>query len=198
MNCEDALPLLHDEADGPLPNEEARALADHLATCEDCRSLRSDLARLSVAAAALPREVRPSRDLWPGIAARIRPAPRRSWGTVRGLAAAAVLVVASSWATARWIETQPAPVPESAGWEKDMDVATDELRAALDARRADLDPATWATVQENLDVIDHAIAETKSALDADPGDRRLREALVKANERKLSLLRRAVALDRAK
>lgn len=188
MRCEDAVPLLLEGARDP-------ALAAHVATCADCGPLAADLARLDRAVADLPREVQPSRDLFPGIAARIRPRTTR-WAPARWLAAAVVLVAASSWTTAQLVRPDPPPALPAETWEQEMVGATAELRAALDARRADLDPATLATVEQNLALIDRAIAETRTALDADPEDRRLRQALVRANEQKISLLRRALALHR--
>ena len=69
--------------DGDLDSAEARAVADHLAACAECRAVVADLERLR-------GEVRdwatdsalPAADLWPGIAARLaRPEPSRAAGT---------------------------------------------------------------------------------------------------------------------
>ncbi len=188
MKCEEAALILLDGDSEP-------ALTAHLAGCAECRALADDLARIERAAADLPREVQPTRDLFPGIAARIRPRTSR-WAPARWLVAAAMLVGVTSWTTARVLRPDPAPTAEIA-WDAQMRAASAELRGALEARRADLDPATLATVEQNLAVIDDAIAETRAALDADPEDRRLRQALDRANEQKISLLRRALALDRS-
>jgi hypothetical protein len=68
------------------------------------------------------------------------------------------------------------------------------LHAVLEQRRADLDPATVAIVEENLRVIDHAIAQSRAALAHDPRSGFLNERLLDALDRKVDLLRTAVLL----
>lgn len=72
LTCDAFQELLPDYLEGALPDS---ALADaelHLAACAACRSLVTDLQQISHEAAALA-PLAPSRDLWPGIAARIAP-----------------------------------------------------------------------------------------------------------------------------
>ncbi len=56
MTCDQAVDALHQ-------GDHAPGLAEHLASCADCRALAADLARLELAAAELPREIQPARDL---------------------------------------------------------------------------------------------------------------------------------------
>ncbi len=64
--------ILHELLDGELdPEAEARAHG-HLEECASCREAFRELAELRNRARALPREVEPARDLWPGIEARLR------------------------------------------------------------------------------------------------------------------------------
>jgi len=61
--------------DGDLEAHEARAVADHLAACAECRAVVADLERLRAEARAWANDVAspPAADLWPGIAARLSP-----------------------------------------------------------------------------------------------------------------------------
>lgn len=71
------------------------------------------------------------------------------------------------------------------------------LRAALDARRTELDPATVATVEQNLQVIDNAIRQAKRALAKDPKSRFLNDQLDRTLAKKTDLLRAAALLPSA-
>ncbi|MCA9489579.1 MAG: zf-HC2 domain-containing protein [Myxococcales bacterium] len=199
MTCEEALEPLHDRLDGPLEPAVGDALAEHLASCEPCRALAADLDRLRVAARGLPREVEPARDLWPGIAGRIG-GRGAWWQRPHWLLAALVLVALGSSALTAAVLRAPAPPPLEVAsgaelpWGDELDRAADELRAAVDARRGELDPETLAVVEENLRIIDAAVAETRAALDADPNNRRLQRSLAVAGEQRIALLRQALTL----
>jgi hypothetical protein len=128
---------LPDYLDGALGSEAADAAAAHLAACRACQSLVLDLRGMQTQAAALP-VLRPSRDLWGGVEARIRQTAGaqistgragsargvalRRWfgpqyaGRVAALAASLVIATAAVTYTAtRWlgggsaIATQPIP-----------------------------------------------------------------------------------------
>ena len=71
----------------------------------------------------------------------------------------------------------------------------DELRLAVDAQRAHLNPETVRTVDRSLAVVDSAIAEARAALLADPGNRTLVDLLSASYQRKLDLLRRTSELS---
>jgi anti-sigma-K factor RskA len=84
MNHKQAQELLHDYVDGILSASQAAGFESHLQECESCRSEVEQVRDLLKRAAALPQSIEPGRDLWPGIAARTRPASReRKSGTLR-------------------------------------------------------------------------------------------------------------------
>ncbi|MBW3552131.1 MAG: zf-HC2 domain-containing protein [Gemmatimonadetes bacterium] len=63
---------LSDYLDGELSPEEALALELHLESCAPCAAALDEIRAVVAAAAALP-EHPPTRDLWPGIEARLTP-----------------------------------------------------------------------------------------------------------------------------
>lgn len=93
------------------------AVADHLRSCERCRREVESVRDLRRRAAALPREIEPAVDLWPGVEERIRdggvPAgPERAVGRLGDLrlragapwlAAAAALLVAATAGVTAWL-----------------------------------------------------------------------------------------------
>src|SRR5262249_32321266 len=90
----------------------------------------------------------------------------------------------------------PAPgivVPVSLA-DAQYDAAVAHLERALGKGRGRLDKATIAIVEENLHIIDQAIAQAREALTADPANNYLSSHLVEARRKKLDLLRRAAAL----
>lgn len=147
-------------------------------------------------------------------AARRAPAatPRRVSFSIAQLAAAAVLLIAVS-GTAAWIlrgREAAAPVPAAAIVEAEIeptvpagevrpanfgdaqyDAAVADLERALDERRNDLNPRTVEILERNLKLIDAAIAQSRQALEEDPGNMYLTRHLVESRRRKLELLRRA-------
>lgn len=68
------------------------------------------------------------------------------------------------------------------------------LHAVLESRRDQLDPATIATVEQNLHVIDVAIGQARAALVRDPHSRMLNEQLDRTLAKKTQLLRAATLL----
>ena len=71
MNCTACTVQLHDYADGTLAAREVGAVEAHLASCAACQAQLASLRALLTAAAALPKEISPSRDLWRGLEASI-------------------------------------------------------------------------------------------------------------------------------
>lgn len=65
---------LSERLDGDLPDDQERAVDEHLAACADCRRVADDLAEVKRRARALGGVV-PPRDLWPGIRARLDRSP---------------------------------------------------------------------------------------------------------------------------
>jgi predicted anti-sigma-YlaC factor YlaD len=217
MTCEEATDRLDDYVDGILAREDLHAVELHLADCAACaeeeRSLRALLART----AALPREMSPSRDLWPGIAERItavrsrpaRPVVRRIWSWSPALLAAAAAVVVALGGLARvW---QPAPGRQAvtgavheAAWttdpallaaEREYARATAQLMAALDAQKGTLPPETMASVEKDLTTIDAALRQVRGALRQDPDNAQLSHMLASTHQKKLDVLQRVVRLS---
>jgi len=71
-----------------------------------------------------------------------------------------------------------------------------ELQDTLAAARGRLDPTTERIIRKNLAVIDRAIAESRAALAADPGDPFLEEHLDRTYQRKVTYLREAARIVR--
>lgn len=217
MNCKDVLERIDLYLDGELAASEREALSDHLTTCASCRLEVEETRELRDRAAALPRSLEPTRDLWPEIEARISDAKivrgRFSQRTYPALkAAAAVLVLVGSVVAAFLIGRGQVVGPEarldhrdrSGGTElasfsvraveSDFAAARRELLAALEARRSQLSPETYDTVMHNLAIIDQAIAGIDAALAEHPESPRLTRQLAVAHRQQIDLLERAVRL----
>ena len=69
-----------------------------------------------------------------------------------------------------------------------------QLRALLEQRRPNLDSATVAILERNLQIIDWAIAESRAALEKDPGSVLLNRQLHNALGKKVQVLRTAALL----
>jgi len=95
MNCIESIDRFDEYLDGLLDADEAEDLRMHLANCSSCTDELESIRGLRKSAAALPRTLGPSRDLWPGIAARIadEKVVRGRFGRRPLLAAAAAVVV---------------------------------------------------------------------------------------------------------
>ncbi len=212
--CEHVHGNLDDLVDGTLADSEAAVVRNHLAVCAPCRRAVEEATELRRHVRALPTQVAPTRDLWPGIALRIEaervvPLTRRrpSWSQrLRWLAAAAALVVVSSAVTAYLVSQRPTPM--TASQEVDSGAVRAALRPAqasfrsaratlldaLEQRRASLDPQTLRVVDENLAIIDDSIARISSAIGRDPDNRELARLLSGAYRREIDLLQRAAEL----
>jgi anti-sigma factor RsiW len=220
MTCERVRERLDEYLDGALAEPEFQEVELHLASCAGCREEERSLRAVIALAAALPREKAPARDLWPGIADEIArrrrfavfsSVPRRPALWLGALAAAAAVVVAVRVLPPR--DTPPGPrvagptpgtlvqpaalgggVPAFAEAERQYQRAAAELMAALDTRRASLSPETTAAIDENLRVIDTALAEIRAALERDPDSPRLGHLLASTHEKKIEALRRVLRL----
>ena len=211
--------LLDDFADGALAADAAARVADHLAGCPGCAAELAGLRRLLDLAADLPREIAPSRELWPMVAGHIAGLPKVVHGRLSGswrprlAAAAAVLVAVGSLLVAYSLGRQhggvrsalapaasPAAVPAGLGdttfavAEAELIDARDQLLAALDARRSSMSPDTLRVVDDSLRLIDEAIARISAALVDDPLNARLANRLAGAYRTEIELLQRATAL----
>lgn len=221
MSCELTDERIHDYVDGELSVDERREMDRHVRECPRCAREAERVRELKARVAELPSEIRPARDLWPGIERRIRgegapveagddPAAERLegafWARPSLLAAAAlVLVVLSSGITAlllpggRTVVTLPGEarsVSEGAALARIRDAESEYLRALeglvdeLERSRDDVSPETLMVIDKNLEIIDEAIRQTRTALEFDPDNRELASLLTSAYERKVELLRR--------
>jgi anti-sigma factor RsiW len=218
MTCAEVGDRLDDYVDGALGGAELHEVELHVADCAACAGEERHLRALLARAAALPPEMSPPRDLWPGIADRIaaaRPralpsAPRRLWSWSPALLAAAATVVVALGATLARVWPPSAGLPPGAGvvqeaaWttdpsllaaERDYERATAQLMAALEARKASLPPATVAAVQNDLVTIDAALRQVRSALRQDPGNAQLSHMLASTHQKKVDVLQRVVRLS---
>jgi len=73
----------------------------------------------------------------------------------------------------------------------------DRLRRILAEGRNQLDPRTVRTLEENLQIIEIAIAQSRRALETDPNDPYVRGHLTETMKRKVELMHRATVLASA-
>lgn len=78
------------------------------------------------------------------------------------------------------------------------DVAIDQLERELIEARDRLDPTTVAVIEHNLEVIDAAIAEARSALAGDPANPYLNRHLDNTLMKKIEVLRRVTTIGRGR
>lgn len=69
-----------------------------------------------------------------------------------------------------------------------------ELEGVVQEHRAELDTSTVRVIEQNLTLIDHAIADARRALEADPSNPYLNGHLAQQLQRKVRLLQRATDL----
>ena len=163
---------------------------------------------LMAAAAGLPTEIAPERDLWPDIEAAITaPVPqRRSWTPYLAQAAAIVLLVGASSSITYMMTKSRVDVSPQAGAPLALDPqfvsfgnnyelgqgfrdARNNLAAELDLELDRLSPDARAGVEENLEVIRSAITEINSALEEEPNNVLLQELLLKTYRDELNVMR---------
>jgi hypothetical protein len=220
MTCEETREWLDDLVDGTVDDPaRAAALEQHLAECPGCRAEREAAQALIARVRALPAARTPARDLWPDVARQIRArSPARRWAGPALLAAAAALVLVAGTLGPRRLAPRgpdrPAPIIARSGGpaadaglalaaadpeaplaeEQRYQESAAALRAALQARRGSLSPATLEVVEHNLAVIDEALREIRRALRADPGNLLLSQLLSSTNQQKLAVLQRMLEL----
>lgn len=216
MTCALLHERLDDYVDGLLDEAEYQEIELHLAACDACRLAERRLRTLLAQAARLPREIAPGRDLWPGVAGRLGaprllPFARRPAGAVAPTRPAwllpALATAAAVLALSALVPRAQQPAPQSSASQATrtsapLDVAqadyaraAADLKQALDARRAELPPATVAAVEQNLRTIDQALGEISLALQKDPGNTQLAHLLNATHRRKVSFLQQIVRLS---
>lgn len=209
---------LSEYLDDELTIAERSALETHLESCGECSGILADLRRIVHQARQLD-ELAPGRDLWPGIATRIGSTPvragsiRRRWSfSIPQLAAAAVMLMTLSGGTVWLLQSggptstsgpvaalspsaaTPAAISASHSAAQSYAAAVDDLERVLAGGRGRLDSTTVRVIEQNLAVIDRAIAQAQQALLADPANLYLNTHLAETMRRKLDLLRRAATL----
>ncbi len=100
-------------------------------------------------------------------------------------------------ASARAGAVAPATVglmPDVLAAEAEFNRAAEELLAVLESRRAELPAGAYQVIDENLRIINEALAEVRAALDSDPANPRLGVMVTAIYRQKLSLLREAAGL----
>ena len=213
---------LSDYLDDELEAGERQAVDEHLAVCGTCRTVLSQLRALVEQARHLPGQL-PANELWHGVASRIdsrgavvvpfAPRQRRTFAfTVPQLVAAGVALMVLSGGLVHFARySEPgSPATEIARESSDdgsggtvspivladprYEDAVQDLERTLAEGRGRLDPETVRVLEQNLATIDKAIAQSRQALEGDPGNTFLNSHLISARQRKLALLRRATAL----
>lgn len=167
---------------------------------------REPVTRIDEALDLLPRDIEPSRDLWPAIEARLEPRVVRGGRRWPWLAAAGVLlVVGSSLLTANLVRreaavTAQAPIeqPDAAAMRTAFgpgqtlgpgyDAIRQQLADSLAARIDRLPPAARAKLEANLAELHRATAEINAALELSPGDPLLEELLINSYQDELAVL----------
>jgi anti-sigma factor RsiW len=207
---------LSEYLDGELKGSERALLEAHLERCEDCAETLAGLRRVLRRARTL-EDRPPAADLWAGVATRIGAPTRRSLASRRRftfslpqlLAAGVALAVLSgsgAWLlhpASQTIAVQPLAVPSGAvpvttvggpSAARSYDAAVDDLERILADGRERLDTATVRVLEQNLALIDRAIADARRAVAADSANMYLNTHLAETMRRKVDLLRQAAAL----
>ena len=222
--CAEIQPMLSQFVDGDLSGAAAGDVRQHLAECDTCRGLVTDLERLRAAAGQLGPMAPPSH-IWLEVAGQIRldgaraPQPAHATpprGAARqwiGIAAALVLVTTALYLVRLAGGAQGPSAPgadnaSSAEHVETLDSMADEVKlASAPAERAiadleamaakppsDFDPAVATVFKENLGKIDATIAESRSALASNPESESARDSLFEAMRHKISVLQTMVSL----
>lgn len=183
---------LSEYLDDGLEGQRLRDMEEHLAGCDSCRDVLADLRHVREAARQLG-ESRPSRDLWPGIAATLRSSPRdadvivlpvrprsdqRPSGfflTVRQLAAAAVVLVSMSAAATWWAGVGVATRTGSG-------LASVPAPGSFATTVADV-PGPSPELADDLRVLEDAVAQARARLDPNT---------VRILEKNLGVIQRAI------
>jgi len=199
--------------DGELSADRRAAVDGHLGGCAECREVLQSLESL----VAVTREyegTQPAERVWSGVLAGIDASrsvalpDRRHRRFSLGQLVAAAATVAVLAGGGVWLALQPEVAPTALAGPGDVDQpaliaagsllddpaydsAVGELEASLEAGRGVLDSTTIAVLEENLRIIDAAIAEARAAIDADPSNAFLGGRVKLHMQRKLILLRQA-------
>jgi len=207
--CENYRRWMDDAVDCDLEPDSMEQLEAHLDSCPECRRYMDDLRSLVTAAAGLPSEMEPSRNLWPDIEGRLTGQPSSRWPVRRVVLAVAALVVAGfalsqlrapNTGLQLQLPTQPGVVQAGNQTATLDDVrleyrqARDELLEVVQARSGEISPETMQVIENNLALIDRAIDDIETVLAANPGEGRLDRHLRLAYHRQIEMLRWAARM----
>lgn len=206
---------LNDYVDGVLDERAYAAAEEHVRECSACAAEVASLRALLETARVLPLSLEPPAHLWSAVRRETiaRRFHRRHvlWELRVPLAAAALALITTASGLTWWLgragngssalgaSAVQAALPTGtlglaraeAGY---LDAAR-TLLLVLEERRDRLDPAIVETVEENLRVMNTAIANAKAALEADPLNQDVAAILNATYQSKVQMLQRALRLS---
>ncbi len=186
-------------------------IESHLRRCEDCRSTLDELSAIVRAASELPPIAPPER-IWESVAASL--IERKSFARKSGsrwrsafypalAAAAAILLGVSLWLAMRGEET-PTPADQAAlaemvtqeleAAESHYDKAIVGLEQIIAQNDGVLAPELASVLNQNLDLIENAIGESREAIATEPQSSAAQESLLQALRSKVTLLQNTILL----
>ncbi len=199
---------LNEYLDQGLDPRDHQKLETHLSRCEGCRRTLDELSAIVRAASELPQVAPPER-IWESIAASLierkslsrRSSPWRS--AFLPAVAAALLLGVSLWLVLRTGEAPTPADPEALAY-----MVTEELKAAeshydkaivgleqIIAQNDGVLPQELASVlNQNLDLIENAIGESRTAIATEPQSTAAQESLLQALRSKVTLLQNTILL----
>jgi hypothetical protein len=222
MNCNRSAQDIQELVDGTLGPIRRAELQEHLDQCASCRALADDLQRVRDVAGSLDR-LQPPDHVWLQIAGRLRQEgrvhdrpvaarsrrPQYAW---MGIAAALIVAVGASLLLlapgSRVIEQAGQPAPGNAAAADAVESGVEDLRQAerllqsgvsklregLGSGEQALPSTVASTLDSNLQILDQAIRESSTALQAEPQSVAARNSLFDALQRKISLLQDTLTL----
>jgi hypothetical protein len=224
MSCHDHRDAIAEFVDGTLEPARQRELERHVESCPACRALVADLKTIQAAAFTLDRVELPPHILpalrarladepMPASRTRLLAFPASRAARMAWLAAAAALLLittagimsltrpAQPHAELAGAEAAATPADPVASVQAELQLATEHYEKAIkqleEIARSDdsaLDPQVAAVFQKNLEVIDQAIDESRSALQTQPASATVQEGLFDAMRSKVALLQQTVEL----
>lgn len=224
LSCERYYTAIQELADGTLGSIRRAELELHLEGCDACRALLADLQQIRNTAASLDRLAPPEhvwlqiagRLRQEGRVNAAPPAARQRYAALVAIAAALLLAVAGSLYLLSPREGgsgSPSSPPgtqasgNAAGTDAVQQIGTElqlaeqhyqnaiaGLEQAARAEDGALDAQTATMLKKHLELIDHAIAESRAAVRAEPQSAAALDSLFDALKQKVVLLQNTIAL----